>query len=547
LLERPQRPHPGRFPKVQELHELLLRLLRLRDIGLMIEMARGLSEESQAPIEPRRQLREAWLIMSYQNYSRHAYEVAAELYGTRDEWLVEQLGFTLNDLMRTRQAIFDLIQDNILEAESLASGPFAEIHEYSIELQLEVEEALLPLLPNAMSFNPERVIAKDSNLRADRVQAVIDVLTHDILQGPEVLSSLFDVSPLVAFPFLRHGQRCYLPDFDYISGYIVPLLEPHLTEKKRFSKHRANTVDRLAISCLRQMLPGAEAYQHVLYASREGGKEYQAELDGLVLFDEVAFILEGKASKLSLQSRQGDLERLRRDLSRSIGEAWLQGRRARGYLDSAPIASFKDEQGKTFVVDAERISKVFVVVPTLYPMGHFATNLRVTREWQLIPKGEAPWVVSLTDLMIVRDIISHPAELIAYLEWRHGLLEDENTFFPDEVELFGAYLYGWMRPRDSPTDALVQVTGSQEDFDDWYMYLEGEAPKAMRPRKQTTPIVRRFREKMERQRPPGWLFASAYALTGPMAMMRVLEEQARNDWRTFPPVEWQQRLPIPMQ
>jgi hypothetical protein len=247
-------------------------------------------------------------------------------------------------------------------------------------------------------------------------------------------------------------------------------------------------------------------------------------------------IIEGKASKLSPQSRRGDLERLKRDLSRSIGEAWLQGKRARDYIESSAVVSFRNEHGDVVLtIDSSRITKLYVVAPTLYSMGQFATNLKVAREWELIPKGEAPWTISITDLMIVRDIISHAAELVAYLEWRQRVLEDENVLFSDEVELFGAYLYGWMRPPDIPADGFVMVSGSQGDFDDWYMYLEGEAPKAERPRKQTTPIVRRFRETMERQRPPGWLLASAHCLTSPVAMMRVLEQQLRKDWRYLPP------------
>jgi hypothetical protein len=536
LLERPQRPHPRRFPNVQELYDLIVRLLRLRDMGVIIEMARGFCEEPRKGFDPRRYLRESWLLMSESNYRRHADEVARELYGTREEWLVDQLGFTLNDLLLTREAIFTVIQDSVLAAITQAASPFAEASEYDLEIHMQIEQNLLSLLPDAMSFDADKLIQQAPNLRSDRVRAIIDVFSRDILQGSEVFSSLFTESPLVGSPFLRDGQRCFVPDFDRVAGYIVPLIEPHLRDKKRFSKHRANTVDRLTIDCLCRMLPGAEAYQHVFYAYKEGDGKHEAELDALVLFDEVAFIVEGKASKLSPQSRRGDLERLRRDLSRSIGEAWLQGKRARDYIRSSDVASFKNERGETVVaVDSARVSKSYVVMPTLYSMGDFATNLGVVREWELVPEGEAPWTVSLTDLMIVRDTISHPEELVGYLEWRQRVLEDENVFFPDEVELFGAYLYGWMRPRDVPDDSFVLVSGLQGDFDDWYMYLEGEAPRAEQPRKQTTPLVRRFREKLERQRPPGWLLASAYCLTSPVAMMRVVEEQLRKDWWNLPP------------
>jgi hypothetical protein len=45
LLEHPQSPQPRRFPEVEELYDLLRHLLKLRDIGIIIEMARNTIQE----------------------------------------------------------------------------------------------------------------------------------------------------------------------------------------------------------------------------------------------------------------------------------------------------------------------------------------------------------------------------------------------------------------------------------------------------------------------------------------------------------------------
>ena len=126
-----------------------------------------------------------------------------------------------------------------------------------------------------------------------------------------------------------------------------------------FSKARAKTLDRLAIDYLTALLPGSEGFTNLYYDG--------VELDGLVIFESTAFVVEGKGSALSIQAQRGDLVRLGRDLGRAVEEAWTQGARARDYLFREKDVIFVDEGGSEVLrIPAGTIEEVFIVNPTLH-------------------------------------------------------------------------------------------------------------------------------------------------------------------------------------
>src|SRR2546421_7819214 len=95
----------------------------------------------------------------------------------------------------------------------------------------------------------------------------------------------------------------------------IAFLEGRLIKgKATFSKARAKTLDGLAVKYLSAMLPGSVTHTNLSY---EG-----TELDGLVLFEDVAFAIEGKGTALSVQAQRGDINRLKADVAAAVEDAW---------------------------------------------------------------------------------------------------------------------------------------------------------------------------------------------------------------------------------
>jgi hypothetical protein len=136
-----------------------------------------------------------------------------------------------------------------------------------------------------------------------------------------------------------------------------------LAGRPNFPRHRAKTLDRLAIGYLTDVLPGAAAYTNLFY---EG-----AELDGLVLFDDIAVVIEGKAGGMSVPARRGDVRRLREDIQRNVEDAWRQAARARVYLLRDEDSIFRNEDGEVVLrVRAGSVRDVVIVNPTLGSARH---------------------------------------------------------------------------------------------------------------------------------------------------------------------------------
>ena len=84
---------------------------------------------------------------------------------------------------------------------------------------------------------------------------------------------------------------------------------------------RARVVDKLAVELLSERLPGSRSAVSVFY--REEGRE-PFELDGVILYEDRAIVVEGKGAPLKLPSRRGDAERFKNQLIDALGGGWAQ-------------------------------------------------------------------------------------------------------------------------------------------------------------------------------------------------------------------------------
>jgi hypothetical protein len=319
------------------------------------------------------------------------------------------------------------------------------------------------------------------------------------------------------------------------------LLERDLLEKRSaFSSHRAKILDELAVSYLRQMLPGAETYTNLFYNSPSTGGQ-RVEIDGLILFDNIALIVEGKATALSVQSLRGDVQRLARDIKRSVQDAWEQGARARRDLTSGQDIEFFDSKGRKILqLQATTFDEVLIVNPTLHALAHYGPHLPALRALGLFPSGEYPWSVYINDLRVISDIVSNAAEALYYLIWRSRLPLGDRVIASDELDVFNAFLLGedFVSPLEGGEVGRIVVGGSTVDFDDYYMGEIGKGPRARRPQKFSIPVIRKFVERLSNERPDGWLEAAGVCLELTPAQLAAIDVFSRRAFQGLPKDEW---------
>jgi hypothetical protein len=361
-------------------------------------------------------------------------------------------------------------------------------------------------LRGALTFSVDDLCPPNDGIRRAGFEAVLKELAIGVGSlDPTAYTGLYDESPFIERPFLEFGGRYLLVIPGMVLRDPIALLEDRLLQgKPKFSEARAKTLDRLAVTYLGAMLPGSTAYTNLFY---EG-----TELDGLVLFEDTAFVVEGKGTALSVQAQRGDVERLKRDVGKAVEDAWKQGARARKFILREGDTVFRDEHGVEITIPAGSVREVIIVNPTLHDLGGHAPQLGRLRALGLFPDGELPWSVYINDLRVIAETCENSAIFLHYLKWRNRLPLGEWVTVTDEIDLWGSYFFCERFGMLAEATGKVIIGNASTDFDSYYNGLVGHGPKVKAPGKYLREPVRAFVDRMAAGRPAGWRQAAGVCL-----------------------------------
>jgi hypothetical protein len=488
-----------------------------------------------------------WMTMRGTSYAHHGRDLARALYEPFDDWCLREHGFTIDDVLRVGETIEALWRAgmNALteEARALADAVGREVSQRSFRTQLTPEQAaqldspenMTLLLSGAAIEVFEHGIAQavtstaddvaKSGLPRERVEAVLRELSLTVGSlTPHAYTGLFDENPLVERPLVEFEGRYLLAVPGMLLRDTATLLERRfMSGPPGYPNARAKTLDALAVKWIGRALPGSSAYRNLFYAG--------AELDGLVLFENLAFVIEGKGSGLSVPAQRGDVARLQRDIARAVEEAWEQGARARSYLLADQDAVFTDASGAEVVrISAGSVQDVMIVNPTLHELAGHAVQLPRLRSLGLFPDGEYPWSVFINDLRVISETCGNAAVFLHYLTWRSRLPLGEGVTALDEIDLWGSYLLSERFGRLAEGGHYI-LGNSSTDFDAFYAGEVGDGPRRSRPKKFLDEPITSFVERMATERPPGWLQAAGVCLDLSLAELAVACFDARRLWR----------------
>ncbi len=447
-----------------------------------------------------------WMTVRGSSFAAHGRDLAVALYGPHNEWLLATYGFTIEDVLQVGDAVAGLMNMKMNKlgqaGEAKANVVLGQAPRGDPEAVAKGMMAVVGVMEagirGAMTVTAAEIAATRKSPSIDRVQAVLDGLSVSVgsLAGDRY-SGLFDESPLRTRPFLELNGDYLLTIPGALERDVPALFESELLAgKTAFSQQRAKTLDRLAVGYLAELLPGAMAKTNLFY---EG-----AELDGLVLFDDVALVVEGKASPLSVQGQLGDVRRLKSDIEAAVEAAWEQGARARAYLLRDGDSVFTDEKGAEILrIPSGSVSTVIIVNPTLHELAGHASQLGHLRSLGLLPEQELPWSVYINDLRVIAETCDNAAIFLHYLVWRNRLPLGSDVEVSDEIDLWASYLlcerFGILHD-----GGKVMIANSSTDFDAYYDGLAGRGPKMKKPRKFLPEPLGSFVQALSSDRPEGW-------------------------------------------
>jgi hypothetical protein len=480
-------------------------------------------------------------------YTGHWMSVLEGLFGAEhiDAYLTEVLGFNIKAAISCAAAIGGFISQTLSERSRAANESQDDIKR---ELKRYMEtgrfegrpenkplfdalrnmrskgrkRAISSITSQWVTVAPSDILAFTSELIATRAEITDDSVKSFL----KVFSLSFGSTPadyVIPRPVpavrlrpiieLRDKHFCPLPS--NILWAIKPTFEAALKKSSRwnsYQKHRSTVLVVEGLKALKKLMPLSQSYQSVTYAI---GPEERAELDGLVLFDRYAILVEAKAGELGA-ARRGGKDSIREGLTELVGEASEQGTRARNYIRASQTPEFSTQTGEHIQLDKARCTDILVVALTLDSLDAFTPEANRLRDAGVVGNDDLPWSVCLTDLMAISDILQCSVEFTHFLRWRFAINETRNISAGlDELNWLAIYLKEGPELLRVPHgfDRLA-FTSYTDKFDAYFHYREGyRSTPAERPAQHIPPPLRALLSAIETSGVPGFTAPAEFLLS----------------------------------
>ncbi|MFZ1060710.1 MAG: hypothetical protein WAP47_16100, partial [Candidatus Rokuibacteriota bacterium] len=492
-------------------------------------------------------------------YSHHLEEVLQKLFSFRPiaEWMMRTLGFGIEDIFACAKGIATLMETRLHERRDIARATEREVRgelraykrtgKAEGKLPAETLERLAPLkerharreirhiviawtflaLGDTLSFTPDE-LASIVALPSDRVRAVLETFS---LAFSEVDAAVLDPAPIThplqRKPLVRHEDRYLCPAPTMVLWAVRPLLESLLNPGggdardttqalwEAYQQARGGLLVREGINYLARALRRAQSDVELSYTMTQGGVEKTYDLDGLVLFDTIALLVEGKAGGLSPAARRG-APSLLEDLRQLVTEPHVQALRARDFIAAQVEPRFRRSDGTEIVFDKSRYRTLILVSLTLEPLDAFTTATQQIQDLGIFADDTLPWNVQILDLRVISELTEFPSQLVHYLKRRLRLHEIGKLEAHDELDWFGHYLRHGLYFEDQASSTGPTRIGLQSyttEMDSYYLYVTGDrtSPVPM-PRQPMPDLIRRILQELEDHDGEGYVMVSTSLL-----------------------------------
>ena len=252
-------------------------------------------------------------------------------------------------------------------------------------------------------------------------------------------------------PFIKYDDRYYLFSALICHRNMYRIVENLIkVDNNYYQSHflgnnypvcRDNYMEQKVAVLLQRIMPEASFYPSAKYKIMDEGTEREAELDLLVVCDDIILLVEAKAHKLTDADKRAGSKGLMDKLKDSIGYAAYQANRAKRYIEDSGTPEFTSN-GNRIKVDKTNIKHIFKIATTFDHMSSMVCDMNnLVKEGVMEPDFKDTYVVSLFDLMVVSDKCKGKEGLEKYL-FLHEQLPDADILYFDELEVFGAFCEG---------------------------------------------------------------------------------------------------------
>lgn len=196
------------------------------------------------------------------------------------------------------------------------------------------------------------------------------------------------------------------------------------------------------------------------------GKQILTDIDVMGVIGSAAVIVQNKSKRMTIKSRQGDEEYLKKDFKGAVQDAYNQGLESRKAILQNEGYKFIDDNNDEIVLP-QGIERVYILCITadIYPAVLFQIDQYLNKQ------DDDPWplALSLFDLDILAEYLPDPYDFVFYIRQRvhlHGYIKSDN-----EMKLIAYHVkYGLLKYENLNHLLITDDSGLDAD----YMYRKGE-------------------------------------------------------------------------
>jgi hypothetical protein len=401
---------------------------------------------------------------------------------TIEEHITESLAGRFAQARATREDILSRLKEyiatGIFEGETREKELFDRVRNMRAKerkryLTYALIEWTRVALGRVLSITEDRISGL-SGISVDRVRTFLAEASVEFGATPPDYLLPAPVNILHERPIIRHDGGYFCPVPHLLSWCVKPMFERLLSSTpmwNAYQKQRSSYLVKTAAQYFANMLPGAVTHQNLFYPTGVGTR---AELDGLVLFDRYAFLIEAKAGTFGAARRGGKLK-MKSQLDALVGEAADQVVRAHDYIRNSAAPVFTLEDGTKVALDKSRHPEHALITVTLDVLDIFTADMYQMRDIGVVTAHDLPWAIALTDLRCISEILLRPVEFTHFLRWRRARIGDPSlSGGRDELNWLAIYLKEGPKPPSAPIGYDFQsFTSYTDDFDGYFLYKEG--------------------------------------------------------------------------
>ncbi|MDD3607715.1 MAG: SEC-C metal-binding domain-containing protein [Candidatus Moranbacteria bacterium] len=316
----------------------------------------------------------------------------------------------------------------------------------------------------------------------------IEILTLFSVKPEESILTDFDsnddISPLSISslhykPFIEVNGRFYHFLHSGFEDKLTEIIEDDLfskmpTKAGNIIKLRSERLEMNALDLLKKILCPEMIFKNLYYPDPNNSKG-QAELDGLIVVDDLLFLIECKAGGMSESAKRGAPDSLTKDISNLIIEGQRQAERAEKYIKCKEEVDFYDSSGKTSQckIQIKNFRRIFRIVVTKEPLGWVGAQIANLSILEPSLSSSPPWHVSIVDLQVVSDIFEGLSlQFVHYLEQRLIAAKKTDLQQYDEIDHLALYLslnvYHSGHPLEGKEMSMITYGGYAKKIDIYY-------------------------------------------------------------------------------